>query len=167
MIKMNDYFVYGTKGVCHLDDICEKSDGSQTRTYYVFHPVVNSGNKIMIPTVNPKIAMRPLINKEEAVQVIETFREPLTMEWSDNKKVRDKEFGDITKNGPLTAQAQLLKLLFLRQQYMKAQSKRFSDTDNRLLTTLQRQLFCELSLVLEKPYEEVEAAFFTALEQVM
>lgn len=90
MFKTNDYFIYSSRGVCRIDDICDRSINHTKRTYYVFHPVTDKDAKIMIPIDNQKIFMRAIISPEEAEEIIDYFSSPDVIPWNDNKKLRTK-----------------------------------------------------------------------------
>lgn len=156
MFEINDYFVYSSRGVCCIDDICEKKLGQTNRIYYVFHPVTDSNNKIMTPVDNQKISMRAIMSKDEANNLIASFKEPNEMEWHESKKARDKVFDVILKRGDIFEHGQLLKLLMIKRDYARTISKKFADTDNRLLVSLQKLIYNELAVVLECTSEKVD-----------
>ena len=39
MFNVGDIIIHSAHGLCEIDDICEKTYGDTTRTYYVLHPL--------------------------------------------------------------------------------------------------------------------------------
>lgn len=156
MFKVNDYFVYSSRGVCCIDDICEKDMGQAKKNYYVFHPVTDSNNKIMTPVDNQKIPMRAIMTKEDASKLLETLKKPNVLDWNPSKKVRDQEFDRMIKAGTVFDHAMLLKLLMTKRENNRSISKKFADTDNRLLCSIQKTLYHELAIVFDSTAIEVD-----------
>ena len=52
MFKVNDVIIYGTQGVCKIEDIEEKSISGTKKAYYVIKPVNDNGSTIFAPTDN-------------------------------------------------------------------------------------------------------------------
>ena len=67
MFEKGGYIVYGTTGVCQIEDITGmKSKGaSGEKLYYVLRPCFQKGNTIFTPVDNGKIAMRAAMTRED------------------------------------------------------------------------------------------------------
>jgi CarD family transcriptional regulator len=76
MFEKGDYIVYGTTGVCQIEDITTM-DPLQTgsgRLFYVLVPSSQKGGKIFTPTDSTKNYMRKVLNHDEAEQLIRTSK---------------------------------------------------------------------------------------------
>ena len=81
MLKINDYVIYNLIGVCKIIDITEGKDIHDVDTeYYVLQPVCNSNLIIKCPVNGPKILIRKIISKNEALSLIETIPEKIKAE---------------------------------------------------------------------------------------
>lgn len=163
MFKTNEYFIYAPRGVCRIDDVCDKKVNDTTRTYYVFHPVSDKAAKIMIPVDNKKIFMRSIIDPKKAQQIIHYFHTSEMIPWDDNKKLRDKQFETLLKQSDAERLSEVLKVLLFQKVQSVSVNKKFADTDNRLLLSIQQLLYNELSVVLNLPYEKIDSEIRTAM----
>lgn len=61
MFEKGGYIVYGTTGVCLVEEITgmKMKGASGEKLYYVLRPCFQKGNTIFTPVDNSKIAMRP------------------------------------------------------------------------------------------------------------
>ena len=75
MFKIGDLIIYGGEGVCKVEDIGVPDifDVTHEREYYTLSPLYRQG-KIYTP-VDTKIFMRPVISKDEAMDLIEMMPE--------------------------------------------------------------------------------------------
>jgi len=80
MFNIGELIIYSAHGICRVDDICEQKIGGKKRNYYKLHPVDDSSLSISVPVESDKVAMLQLVNKEEAEELLESFREP-GVEW--------------------------------------------------------------------------------------
>ena len=72
MFEKGEYVVYGSKGVCRIQDITniDIPGADQKRLYYIMHPVQNSEQTVYLPTDSTKAIIRRVMTKEEANQLI-------------------------------------------------------------------------------------------------
>ena len=71
MYNKNDFIIYGSTGVCRIEDICTPDFAKELgidKLYYKISPVYRS-ETIFIP-VDTKNYMRPIVTKEEADELI-------------------------------------------------------------------------------------------------
>lgn len=75
--KVGDNAVYPGHGVGKVISIDTKEILGQKKTFYTVQ-IIETGMKIMVPLDNAKsVGLRPIISKEEAVQVIEILKKPM------------------------------------------------------------------------------------------
>ncbi len=72
MYQIGDLILYGGTGVCRVKDIISRKTGraEPERTYYVLAPLYQTGT-ITTPVDNTKVFTRPVITREEAIDLID------------------------------------------------------------------------------------------------
>ena len=76
MFEKGEYIIYGSNGVCEVQDYMNAAGETDNRTYYVLAPMRSKGSTIFSPVDNQKVLMRKVMTKEEGEAVgIEIARE--------------------------------------------------------------------------------------------
>ena len=67
MFEIGEHIVYGTSGICRVEEICRSPyDKNDTRTFYLLIPIHNPmGSTIYTPVDNDRVPMRRLMTREE------------------------------------------------------------------------------------------------------
>lgn len=157
MFKVNDYVMYGTTGVCQIDEIKKETFiGDEELAYYVLHTLYGNPSTIMTPVHNQKVSMRSIITKEEALALIEEIhsKEPV---WLNDDRKRNENFTVALKTGNSETWIQILKSLYHKKKEMAATGKKLSVSDANILKSTERLLYEEFSTALNIPIKEVEA----------
>ncbi len=156
MFEIGEYIVYGSKGVCKIEDISniDISGVNKDRLYYVMHQVENETGKLYVPTDNEKIVMRRVITKAEAEDLIRRMpeMEPL---WIDDDKKREAMYKEVIRTCDYNEWVRIIKTLYFRKKERTAQGKKVTALDEKYLKAAENELYSELSLVLEIPKTEV------------
>ena len=98
MFSIGDLIIYSGQGICCIDDICAKTYCDVTRDYYVLHPIENCKLTISIPVDNDKVKMLRLIDRNEAEEIIESFKLP-GINWIEICSQRAKIYFKIVMKG--------------------------------------------------------------------
>ena len=63
MFEKGDYVVYGTKGVCQVEEITELAmkGTAEGKLYYVLRPCFQKGSTLFTPVDNEKTIIRPVM----------------------------------------------------------------------------------------------------------
>lgn len=74
MYQIGELILYGGTGVCRVSDIVAKrfSRTEPEKLYYVLTPLYSSGT-ITTPVDNGKVYTRPVISRDEAIELIDTI----------------------------------------------------------------------------------------------
>ncbi|KKI92892.1 CarD family transcriptional regulator [Bacillus sp. SA1-12] len=155
MFNIGDLIIYSTHGICHIDDICEKTYFGETKMYYVLHPLENTNLTIQTPINNDKVVMQEIVHEKEAIEILESFKEP-GFPWEENHHRRPKVYSDTVKNGNLKDISKIIKTLMTKKYEAEMQEKKLPYEDSKLLNFLQDILFNELAMALTTTYEEIE-----------
>ncbi|MDF2672478.1 MAG: CarD family transcriptional regulator [Clostridiales bacterium] len=154
MFNIGDLIIYSAQGVCHIDDICEKTYAGVTRNYYILHPMNNTKLKISTPVDNDKVAMLELIDRNEAVEIIESFKLP-GIDWIELSGQRNQMYSEIVKKGNRLEISSIVNTLMRKKHKAEISRKTLNSRDNKLLTLVQNTLFTELAMSLNTTYEVI------------
>jgi len=168
MFNVNDYIVYGSNGVCMIEDICmpPKVDGvDKDKKYYVLKPIYSKGNTIYTPVDNTKVVIRKIISKEETEQLINSIPSIGTLLGS-NDKVRAEQCKNALRSCDYMEWIKVIKTIFIRRQERISLGKKIGQIEERLLHTAEELLYGELAVPLEIPKEQVENYLVKRIEQL-
>ncbi len=158
MFKINDYVVNGSFGVCQVMDIVnEKNRAGEETAYYVLRQAVyskNNGIMIKMPVNNSQIVMRGLISKPDALSMIASIPHQETR-WIDDQAQRNEMFKSAIKSADILEIAKVCKCIYAEKIESFARGKRIARTDEEMMKTAEKNLFDELSLVLDIAPSEV------------
>lgn len=77
MFNNNDYVVHPRAGVCRITDTIEmplQTHGSKKQAvYYILQPIENVSEKIYLPAENAERLIRNIINRDDALNILENF----------------------------------------------------------------------------------------------
>lgn len=156
MFEKGNYIVYGTSGVCRVEDITTMNmDGiSRDRLYYVLSPLSQAGGRIFTPVDNQKSLMRGIVSEEEAVSLIDEMPEIETL-WIANDKQREANYKECMKSCDCREWVRMIKTLYMRKQERNAQGKKITATDEKYLKIAEEALYSELAIPLGIPKNQV------------
>ena len=158
MFEIGEYIVYGSKGVCQIEDISHVDipGASKDRLYYVLRQHEGGSGKIYVPTDNDKIVMRKVITREAAEDLIRRMPEIEQM-WVDNDKQREAMYKETMRTCDYNEWVSMIKTLYFRKRERTAQGKKVTALDEKYLKAAENELYSELGLILGMPKTEVVA----------
>ncbi|PAV28064.1 CarD family transcriptional regulator [Virgibacillus profundi] len=154
MFSVGDLIIYSTHGLCEIVEISDKTLNNVTRTYYVMHPIDDPKLKISSPVDNEKATMHPIMEKEEANGVLESFQEP-GIQWIDDSRQRNKKFQGIVNTGDRHDISNLINTLMRKEQEIRKDNKKMSIQDRKVLEQTQSIMFTELAVSLDTSFEKI------------
>lgn len=154
MFKVSDIVMYGSTGLCRIDDIVKgEHEGIETE-YYVLHPMDSSNLTIRIPVDNTSIIMRPCLTRDEVLSLIATIPEQKIISIKD-KKERNNCFKAVLKSGNNKDLIKVIKTLYLERQAKTAVNQKLSKTDEDIMKSAEKQLHDEFAIALNISPDEV------------
>ncbi len=155
--QIGEYVIYGHNGICRISDIGNPgfSGVEKTKMYYSLEPLNTKGSKIYSPVENPKVMIRPVMEKKEAEALIAQIPEIEEL-WIVNEKMREEKYKDSILTGDPVEWVKIIKTLYLRGKDWEKQGKKITATDERYLKQAEENLYSELSFALGKEKEEME-----------
>lgn len=158
MFELNDYIVYGGKGVCVVEEITTPKIGGidTSKEYYVLQPLNSKGSKIYTPVDNEKVLMRKIITKDDALKLIDDIPN-IGMIWVEEDKRREETYKQAVNKHDCRELIKIIKTLYVRKQDCISKEKKITNTDKCYLKIAEEYLFGEMSVALEIPIDKVEA----------
>ena len=156
MFEKGDYVVYGTKGVCQVEEITEldMKGTAEGRLYYVLRPCFQKGSTVFTPVDSDKTAMRAVMSEEEASALVEGIS-GIEALLEKNDKEREKRYKEAIRSGDPRQWIRIIKTSYLRGQERIAQGKKATTIDERYFHAAEEQLYEELSIALGVPKENM------------
>ena len=148
MFCVGQTVLYGSNGVCMVDDVTEKRIGKTKMQYYVLKPLCNNTSTLFVPTANQQLVskMRRILTEDEAEAILRDL--PPCGDWNDNKQERSEQFRAIITEGSCVELIRLIRLVRTHGQEQLAGGKRLHITDERFLKEAEKMVCEEFSLVL-------------------
>lgn len=158
MFEIGDYIIYGSQNVCRVEAIgpMEMGGVKTDRLYYTLHPIYISGSTVYIPVDNKKVILRPILTKEEAMQLIEEIPSLEQIDVTDEKG-REQIYKDALASCDCRELVRIIKTLYLRRQSRIEDGKKVTAVDERYFKHAEDALYGELAVAMEMAREEVEA----------
>lgn len=157
MFEKGGYIVYGTTGVCQVEEITGLSmkGASGDKLYYVLRPCFQKGSTIFTPVDNGKITMRAVMSKGEAEALVERIPEIEELNEPDDKE-RERHYKEAIKSGNPGEWIRIIKTSYLRSRKREAEGKRATTVDERYFHAAEDHLYAELAVALEMGKDEVK-----------
>lgn len=166
MHNIGDLIIYSSHGICKIDDICEKTVSGSTRMYYVLHPMENSKHlTISIPVNNDKVIMLDLLKKEEAHEILESFKGP-GIKWNDKPNIRYSLYNNIVNTGDRKEIAKVVNTLLRKQIEAGLLGRKLYEQDRKILDTAQNILFKDMALSLNTSWEDINERVIKSLKRI-
>ena len=155
MFCVGQTVLYGSNGVCMVDDVTEKRIGKTKIQYYVLKPLCNNTSTLFVPTANQQLVskMRRILTEDEAEAILRNL--PPCGDWNDNKQERSEQFRAIITEGSCVELIRLIRLVRTHGQEQLAGGKRLHISDERFLKEAEKMVCEEFSLVLHISRDEV------------
>jgi CarD family transcriptional regulator len=157
MFEKGEYVVYGSKGVCQIQEISHVDipGADRNRLYYIMIPVQNSSGTVYLPIDSPKATIRRIMTKEEANRLIQDIPDIEQLNVTDEKK-REDSYKEALRTCNGRAWVSIIKALNIRKRERVAAGKKVTALDERYLKAAEQELYGELSISLGVPREEME-----------
>lgn len=156
MFNVGDYVIYGANGVCKVIDIGTPKISSidSHKKYYTLQLIYENG-RIFTPIDNNKVAMRKILSREEADDLIRGIPS-MDVKWIDDIKEREAKFKTIVNKFECVGFMKLIKAVLLRKKKCREEGKKLSLIDDRYFKRAKECLLCEFSISFDMSKEDVD-----------
>ncbi len=169
MFQKGDYIIYSNIGVCQVKDIGapgQVSVANAKRMYYTLCPVYQAGT-IYIP-VDTKVFMRPLLKKEEVMELIKRIPEIEEEQVEDcNLRILSDRYEASFRTHACEDLIQLIKTICVKEQAVRQNGRQLGQTDQRYFKRAEELLYGEFAIVLDLPLDEVRPYLEQVIQQRM
>ncbi len=166
MFEKGDYIVYGTNGVCEVEDYMDVDEGGSARTYYVLTPVRTRGTRIYSPVNNKKVLMRSIISRQEAAELLDSVEAAEVLALVDSR-AQEQQYKDVLRTCSCEETLRLIKSIYKRMKEREAAGRKVTAVDEKYIYLAKDNLYNELAIVLDVDVEEVDRMFTEKLEKCL
>ena len=167
MFQIGDLVVYGTTGVCRVEEIARPNltGADRNRQYYLLKPLQQDG-VIYTPVDNQKVPIRAVISAREAEALIdliptiqaEACRAPTLQALA-------QHYQSAVRSHNCRELIEMMMSIYAKQQQAEAQHRRLGMVDERFMKQAERLLYGEFSAALGIPFEEVQPYIARRMEE--
>lgn len=149
MFSVGQNVLYGSNGVCVVNDITEKKVGKVSMEYYVLKPLDTNFSTLFVPTKNETLVkkIRGVMTKDMINGVLSNLPEP--GEWNDNKQERSEQFKAVISNGDFTELIRMIRLIYKHSDELSELGRHLHMSDERLLKEAEKMVTEEIEFVLD------------------
>lgn len=161
IFKENDYVMY-KKDVCKIKEIqYNKINGND---YYILIPIDDETLIIDVPTDNRMGYLRNIISEEEANKIIKSIKDIKPLENINDKNI-ENTYKELIYNGNHEDLIKIIKTSYLRNEARINDKKKISEKDSKYFNLAEKYLYNELSIALNKTFEETKKYIIDSINQ--
>lgn len=156
MYQIGDVVLYGTTGVCRIENKTVQTFGGIKKEYYILKPMFQQGSTVYVPKDNEELIlkMRRILTAEEIYDVINNSPAK-HVAWDSADNVRKQLYNEILESGDRSLLVAMFKAVFQHKEEQLQRGKKLHICDEMFLARAQRMLFDEIMLVLNIQKEDV------------
>lgn len=153
--KIGERVVYGGSEICRIAETVKRSfDGVHEQEYYRIVPEASASASYYIPADKLGERVRSLLTKEEILEVIDSMPET-EVNWSDDRNERKLIFSQALKSDDYRRLLGMMKAIYMERQRRSKNGKSLISADERALSSAEKLLHSEFSIVLGIPEDKV------------
>lgn len=165
MFHKGEQIIYGSTGVCRVEEIGTPPGISGTEQYYTLAPVFGTGT-IYIP-VDSSVFMRPVLTHKQVDELIERF--PTISEEScggRDMRTLSEFYRSLMQTHQCEDLVHVMKALYTKSRALARQGKRLGSMEEQYKKRAEELLYGKFSVALGIPYQEVEPYITRRLERL-
>lgn len=148
MFSSGQFVIYGSTGVCKIEDIRKESFAGQSRSYYILKPAYTNNSTIYAPVGTSEAKMKKTISRQDIDSLIELMA-GCGSSWVEDDNERKEKYTAIVKSGDHEKLVIMLKTLYLKQQEKIRIGRKFHCADEKIMKEGEKILFEEFALALD------------------
>ena len=166
MFSAGESVVYGTHGVCVIDDVTVMPLGATEKEYYILSPVSDPKSTIYVPLDSEVLVsqMRRVLTAEQIDELISKL-DSSSYDWIPVDSERKSFCQSILKSGDRLKLMNMIRMLYARQEELRNQKKHFHVADERFLKDACKLVHDEFSFVLGISASDVPAYIENKVKQ--
>lgn len=161
MFNVGEYVVY-KREVCIIKEI---KIGKNDIEYYILIPVSDDTLKIDIPVDFASKTVKKLIDRKGAIDLIEKIPEIDVLNL--DTKLLEVEYKKLLSDETHESLIKIIKTTYLRNKERIDTKRKVSDKDYYYFTLAEKYLYNELSVVLDKSYNDTKEFIINEVEKIV
>lgn len=159
MFKTDEMVMYGAD-LCKVEAIEAQSffPGQPSRLYYILRPVSHADSTIYLPCDQGERKLRPVMTAGEISELRERT-DGKTLEWIEDRQLRSRVYSQILQQGEPEQILLLIRCLKEKKEALLAAQKKFSVSDEKLLSAAEKMVDEEYAYVLDMNKDELPDFF--------
>ncbi len=158
MKRVGDYIVY-RRDVCKIIDLKKYNNID----YYVLSPLNDISLHINVPVDNKLGYIRDLMSKEEVSNLISKISSIELIDEEDRRL--EFKYKELLDSGNHEDLVKIIKTSYLRNKKRLDNNKKISEKDKHYFDLAEKYLYNEISIVLNKDYEETKRYLISTIEK--
>lgn len=155
MFKVGDNIIHGSSGACRVENIGTLNTGVKGRTYYTLVPYYVKGSSVYTPVDGNKVIMRPVMTKEEVMNLIEDIKNIDTL-WVKDEKKREETYKSAIRSCDARELVKIIKTIYMRRKERIAEGKKMTYSDEKYFRLAEENLYGEVAVALSMTREEAK-----------
>ena len=153
LYQINDLVLYSNHGICKINSITEKTFTDEPKKYYELLPLKDLKLQIHIPVDSDKIQLIDLMNEQEALKLVESFKHETAITLERNFMTSAPFIAIISSTDRQKMVQYIISLM--NKKASLDEGKKLPVQENKALQQLQGILYNEIAFALKKTYEDV------------
>ena len=168
MFQKGDYVIYGTRGVCCVQDVgtLDISGISKDKLYYTLIPCYTNGSTVYSPVDSNRIVIRPVMSHDEAMELIRSIPEIEEL-WIRDERNRENTYRDVIKSCDNVELVRIIKTIYNRGQLRIAAGKKATVSDEKYFRIAEENLYGELAISLNVSRDEVRGLIVEKIQELV
>lgn len=158
MKRVGDYIVY-RRDDCKIIDLKKYNNID----YYVLSPLNDISLHINVPVDNKLGYIRDLMSKEEVSNLISKISSIELIDEEDRRL--EFKYKELLDSGNHEDLVKIIKTSYLRNKKRLDNNKKISEKDKHYFDLAEKYLYNEISIVLNKDYEETKRYLISTIEK--
>ncbi len=154
--RKGDTVIYGSAGICEVEEVSRQSFLGEEREYYVLHSLYTNGERVFVPIDNPTLTGRmfPTLTRDQIDALLASLPDT-TPAWIESDDARKNRFAEILVSGDRAALLGMIYSLYDHRERQEKKGKKLHIADERSFREGEKLLYGEFAHVLEMEPEEV------------
>lgn len=160
MYGIGDKVVYGAFGVMEILDVTEQTVGDVTKKYYVLKEYSSHSSSLTyVPLDNEALLgqLKPLLTKDEILEVIRAAKAAPTLEWIEDNRARSEYYKRLLSTADRFMLLCMIDTVYKTGLRRVAEGKKNYIADENSMHRAIKLITTEFSLTLGIPEGEVKA----------
>lgn len=154
MFNKGEYVLYGTVGVCQIEEISKPDFSDSGKDYYSLVPKFDKDTTIYIPVDSEKVKMRGIMTRQEAERFILALPSVESKQYVSDKE-RPQAYRQALQSGDCLELASMIKEIAEIERSRKGKGKPLSIRERDGVKSARKLLFGELAAALDICPDEV------------